>query len=304
MTDLLRGPLRSLSLIAMDRLDLAPAVLASGPDAVMLDFADTVAPARKPLARANLATLLATKLPATVFVRVATMHQSDRDWLAADLDAAVVPGVAAIILPEAGDAEEIRELASRIDLLERTRQLVPGSIAILPFPETALAIRNHYEILTASERVRVALFASAQGGDLSRDVGYDTSGSDGAEILYMRSKVVLDARAAGIEHILDGAWLAVSDTDGFERDTTMSRRIGYTGRFAFDAAQTEIVNRVFVPSPEEVAAAEEEIAIFLEAERNGVGLLEHDGRLVDIATVKYAQKVLARAGRPLAADGP
>jgi len=302
MTDLARERLRSLSLIALDRLDLAPSVLASGPDAVMLDLADTVAPARKPLARANLATLLETQPAVTVLVRVATMGDADRDLLAADLDASVIPGVAAIILPEAEHPDEIRELAAHIERLERARGLPLGEVGILPLPETALAIRNYFDILAASERVQAALFASAQGGDLSRDVGYDTSGSDGSEILYMRSKVVLDARAAGIEHILDGAWLAVGDTAGFERDTIMSRRLGYTGRFAFDAPQTEIVNRVFSPSPEEVAAAEGEIALFEMADKDGVGLLEHEGRLVDIATVKYARKVLARAGRSVTPD--
>lgn len=296
--ELLGARMRSLSLVALDRLDLAASVLASGPDAVMLDLADTVAPSRKDLARANVRKYLdAHGTSAVALVRVATA--TEPQLLAGDLDAAVVAGVAGIILPEAEYPDQIRDLADRISTLEHERGIAGGSVAILPFPETAVAIRNYYDILTASARVRAALFASAQGGDLSRDIGYDTGGSDGVEILYMRSKVVLDARAAGIEHIFDGAWLNVSDTDGFERDTTFSRRLGYTGRFAFNQAQTEIVNRVFTPSEEEVTAAEEEIRAFYQADRDGVGIFEHNGRLVDIATVKYAQRILAKAGRPV-----
>jgi citrate lyase subunit beta/citryl-CoA lyase len=287
-------PLRSLVGVPLDRSDLVIEALAGEADGVMLDLADLVAASRKDVARANLENLDIGNAEAGVFVRVAAVSATES--LGADLEVAVRAGVDGIVLPECEHPDQIRELDSRLGKLERRRGLTAATLKVLPLPETALAIRNYFDSLTASDRVTAAMFPSAKGGDLARDVGFVWS-ADGAELSYMRSKVVVDARAAGVADVLDGAWVDLDDIDGFERDTRRSRQFGYTGRFTIGVAQTDVANRVFSPSDDEVAAAQREIDAFAEAAARGVGMFTHEGRLVDIATVKHAERVVARAHR-------
>ena len=161
--------------------------------------------------------------------------------------------------------------------------------------ESARGLRRLHDILTASERVGSASFQGARGGDLVRDLGATWS-LEGRELLFVRSLVVFEARAAGIEQIFDGVFVDLDDDAGFEADTEAGRRLGYTGRVAIHPRQVAIVNRVHTPTPEAVDAARELIAAFREAERDGVGAIRHRGRLVDYAMVRDAEQLLARAG--------
>jgi citrate lyase subunit beta/citryl-CoA lyase len=289
--------MRSLYGVPLDQTAKIDAAFEMRPDAVVLDLQAMVAASRKDVARSNLEELLGDGPPVTSWVRVAISE--DEDDMAADLDAAVRAGVVGIILPEAEHPDEIRALDARITELEKARGLPAGSVELFPFPETALAVRNLYDILAASPRVSAVLFPSAPGGDLARDVGFKWT-PEGTEILYMRQKIVVDARAAGVEHIFDGGWmLNIDDVDGFEADCRRSRAMGYTGRFAFNAAQAGAVNRAYSPSEEEVAAAEDVVGAWNGADVGDVGLFEHNGKFIDITIVKHAEKVLAQAGKPV-----
>jgi citrate lyase subunit beta/citryl-CoA lyase len=295
-----RRTMRSLYGVPLDQSDKIAAAFEMGPDAVVLDLQAMVPASRKDVARANLQDILVDGPSTTSWVRVAISE--DEADMAADLEASVRPGVVGLILPEAEHPDEIRALDARIGALEKDRGLPDQSIEIFPFPETALAIRNLYEILAASPRVSAVLFPSAPGGDLARDIGFKWT-PEGTEILYMRQKVVVDARAAGVEHIFDGGWmLNIEDVEGFEADCRRSRAMGYTGRFAFNAAQAAAVNRAYSPSDEEVAAAEDVVEAWKGAGVSDVGLFEHNGKFIDVTIVKHAEKVLAQAGRPV--DAP
>ena len=54
-----------------------------------------------------------------------------------------------------------------------------------------------YEIASASPRVRYMGGAISRFGDIHQAVGYRWS-AEGTETLFLRSKVLIDARAAGI----------------------------------------------------------------------------------------------------------
>jgi citrate lyase subunit beta/citryl-CoA lyase len=229
----------------MDDLEKVKTALASGADVLMVDF--EIEPARREAARRGLHTLFELQPALPVFVRVAAASRPDE--LAEDLAVAVRDGLTGVIVPECEHPDELRTVAERLDLLEREQGLPAGGISLLPLPETALAIRRYFEILTASPRVVAAWLPGSEGGDLAGDVGYVWS-REGTELIYLRSKVVLDARAAGVRHILDGGWRALADTEGFEQDSAASRGFGFTGRMVFDAAQAAIANRVY-PAPVE-----------------------------------------------------
>jgi citrate lyase subunit beta/citryl-CoA lyase len=284
--------MRSAAGAPMDHLDKVEAAVASGADVLMVDL--EVAPERRQIARGNLDSLF-TKLPdlPPLFIRVAPAARAGE--LAADLAAVTRRGLTGVIIPDCEHPDDVRFLDAQLEQHERDRGLPIGGIRVIPLPETALAILRYYEILTSSPRVVAAWFPSTEGGDLSRDVGYKWT-PEGKELIYMRSKVVLDARAAGVEHILDSSWRNTGDLEGFERDTVASRSLGYTARLTYSPKQAAIANRAYAPTDEEVRAAEDEIRVFNDAKARGIGVLVHNGRIVDITTAKFAERTLKRAG--------
>jgi citrate lyase subunit beta/citryl-CoA lyase len=232
--------MRSAAGAPMDDVAKVRAAGESGADVLMVDL--ELAPDRRLVARTNLKVLRDSPLALPLFVRVAAVER-EREMLD-DLEEAVFAGLTGVILPDCAHPDDIRGLAAAIEQVERSRGLPLGCISIIPLPETALAIRRYYEILRASPRVVAAWFPGSEGGDLARDLGY-TWTPEGTELAYVRSKVVLDARAAGIEHILDGGWRNVPDLDGFRRDTQASFAFGYTGRLTFDPSQAAVANEEY-----------------------------------------------------------
>jgi citrate lyase subunit beta/citryl-CoA lyase len=116
--------------------------------------------------------------------------------------------------------------------------------------ESAAAVRNAFELCTASRRVTSVAVGLGRGGDLQSDLGFLPSES-GDETLYVRSKVVLDARAAGVPIPLDGgygtyrAYDPATEEAAFLRSAETGRRLGYRAKICFHAAQVEAINRIF-----------------------------------------------------------
>lgn len=287
-------PLRSLFGVPMDQEDRLNEAIGSSADALMLDLTDLVAQTRRGEARENTRAFLDSGVGVPIWVRVARIEEEDA--IQADLDAAVRPGLVGLVIPECERPDDLRRYDAWLTERERDRGLDAGSVKLLPLPESALAIRNYYDTLTASPRVAGAWFPGAPSGDLCRDVGYQWS-EEGSERVYLRSKVVADARAAGIDSILDSGSGRPQDFEAFERESVISRRFGFTGRFVYNRTQAELANRLFGPSDEEIATAEREVAAYQESLERGVGMFELEGRVVDVTTVKYAERLLARAGR-------
>ena len=282
--------LRSILVVPGNRPDRIAKAARYGPDALSLDLEDSVPPAEHAAARDHVAAFLDGMPSLPVLVRPVAVGRPEFDG---DLDAAVRPGLTGLILPQVEQPDEMREAARRLSELERERELKPGSVRLLPAAESAAAVRRLYEIVTASERVLGTNFNGAEGGDLCNDLGA-TWTLDGPELLYVRSKVLFTARAAGLEVILDSVFADLEDEPGFERDTALGRRLGYTGRTAIHPRQVPTINRLYSPSQADVESARALLDAFREAERAGVGAIRHRGKLVDYAMVRRAERLLAQ----------
>ncbi|UUA04028.1 MULTISPECIES: CoA ester lyase [Streptomyces] len=182
------APLRSLLFIPGHRTDWLPKARATGADAVILDLEDAVPTPDKPLARARVAEALAEAAaePAgamPLFVRINPLD----DWTAAEeLRAVVRPGTAGIVLPKVHTAADVR-LADR---------LITWCATLVPLLESARALHDAYDIAAVAPRVAHAGALTAPGGDVERAVGYRWS-PEGIETQALRSRVLLDVRAAG-----------------------------------------------------------------------------------------------------------
>lgn len=197
-----------------------------------------------------------------------------RDDLAAieglGLDAIVLPKAtpeAAAALPEAG----------------------PPVIAII---ETAQGLRLAYETACEPRVAALALGAVDLGAELRLEPR-----ADGQEVLFARSKVVVDSAAAGLRPPLDVVHLDTRDDEGLEAEALLARSLGFGGKLCIHPAQVGIVNRVFAPSAAQLERARAVVAAYEEGIREGRGAVSLDGELVDLPVVERARTVLAMAER-------
>lgn len=271
--------------------------LESGADAVILDLEDSVALAAKAEARGLVARAIdaAAANPARSVALMVRVNAYCTGLLADDLMAVVRPGLDAILLPKAESVDEIVGTASLLDRDEATHAMRPGCVRIVPMIESALGVVRCFDMLTASGRIAGACIGTARDGDLQTDLGCAWS-VEGTELLYARSKVLLDTRAAG-SHLqpLDGVFSDLDDETALVADSRLSARLGYTGRTVIHPKQIEPVRRAYAVSADEVQYYQLVVAEFEAAEKNGVAAITVKGKLVDYAMYQRAKRVLALA---------
>jgi citrate lyase subunit beta / citryl-CoA lyase len=157
--------------------------------------------------------------------------------------------------------------------------------------ESARGVLNAYDMAIAADRVVSLTFGGAQDGDLNTDLGCAWS-IDGSEMLHARSHTLLAARAAGFDTPLDGVFTNVRDAEGFERDTALSRRLGYRGRKLIHPSQIEPCNRLYRPSAAELDYYARVLEAFDHALAQGSASTTVDGRMIDAAMANAARRVL------------
>ncbi|HID86366.1 MAG TPA: CoA ester lyase [Anaerolineae bacterium] len=260
-----------------------------GADAVILDLEDAVPMAEKETARIFVRDSIQRvgAEGAEVFVRVNALPTG---LTAEDLRWAVQLGLTGVVLPKTESREDVHEVERLITELEEEKGMEPGGLALMPLLETARGVLNAREIATASQRI-VALGFGAL--DFTRDMGINLS-QEGTELFYARSHIALVARAAGVQAI-DAPWTDIADREGLVQGAKMARQLGFRGKMLIHPSQIEPVNRVFSPSESEVAYARRMVEAFREAEAQGLGVISLDGRMVDIANVRQAEELIARA---------
>lgn len=285
------GP-RSLLTVPANRADMLAKAPSYGADALILDLEDSVPIAEKPRARELAREFIEQHhTQNTLYVRV---NAFETGLLEDDIEAVVVSGLTGIKHPKAESAETIRTVDALLTDIERKRELPPGSIGIEIGLESAKGVWFAYEILSASTRIHSVMVGTAQDGDLQTDLGY-TWTAEGNEVLYVRSRVLLAARAAGIEHVLDGAYSNVRDPEGLRICCEAARKLGYRGKSLIHPNQIEMVNRIFMPTAQEVGYYRRVIEAFDAAVARGSAATTVDGKLVDYAMVGMAKRVIAWA---------
>lgn len=130
-------------------------------------------------------------------------------------------------------------------------------------------------------------------------MGYRWS-PEGNETHALRSRVLLDVRAAGAPHPVAGLWTRVHDLDGLRAFAEQNRALGYTGMMAIHPSHVPVLNEVFSPSPAELARAVRLIAALEEAQARGEGSVAFEGEMVDEVMATTARAVLrAESRRPV-----
>src|SRR5262245_19100757 len=261
-------------------------------DAFIFDLEDSVPAAEKANARAGVRAYAPKIAGDRVWVRVNGLGTGLAE---ADLDAVIgVTGLAGILLPKVETREEVTRWDAMIGGLERERGLAAGAIRLVLSIESALGVLNAYDMAIAAPRVVSLGFGGAQDGDLNTDLGCVWS-IDGPEMLHARSQTLLAARAARFDTPLDGVFANVRDAEGFERDTALSRRLGYRGRKLIHPAQIEPCNRLYQPSAAELDYYARVLEAFEQAVKQGSASTTVDGRMIDVAMAAAARRILDAA---------
>ncbi|OAT79377.1 citrate lyase subunit beta [Desulfotomaculum copahuensis] len=261
----------------------------AGADAVILDLEDAVAPERKAAARETVRELLQNPPPLPVFVRI---NAAGTPYILADMRAVAGLPVRGLMLAKAESAEEVRRVDWLAALFEAEAGRPNGALKLIPFVESAAGILRAGEIAAACPRVACLAFG---GNDYTMDTGVDYSRT-GEELYFARSKLAAASAAAGILPPLDTVNPDFRDVPALVEDAQRARRLGFQGKMVIHPAQVAPVNEVFSPSAEELARAGRIVAAFDAAREQGRGVIQVDGRMVELPIVRRARRIISLAG--------
>ena len=241
--------------------------------------------------RASIERLGAAATTAGVWVRP---NAWESQLAGVDLEAVVVEGLDGIFLPKVYGPADVLRFDTLLEHFEIRAGLDVGGIEIIVSLETAQSMAACEEIAHASPRVASLFGATARDADIGRALGF-TWTAEGLETLYVRSRILLACRAAGLHHPICGLWQDLADLDGLERFAEANRGLGYRGQVAIHPSHVAIINRVFTPSSEELAFYRGMVEALETAQAAGRAAVDYEGQHIDIAHVKTAREILARA---------
>ncbi|AUX08648.1 citrate lyase subunit beta/citryl-CoA lyase [Halalkaliarchaeum desulfuricum] len=262
----------------------------TGADAVVFDLEDAVVPDRKDEARTAVRETLTDDQfdPAPeVCVRLtATEPDADLDALVGGDDESKKGSrnhsgtlrLDALVLPKVDSA---RTVERRVEMARERGLDVP----VLALVETAAGVLAAEEIATV-DAVDALIFGAE---DLAADVGASRT-KGGEEVLYAREHVVLAAAAAGIDAI-DTVYIDFEDDEGLHEEASFARQLGFDGKLAIHPAQVSVINDAYTPDEKELSWARRVLATRERADREGRGVFEVDGEMIDRPLIARAERV-------------
>jgi citrate lyase subunit beta/citryl-CoA lyase len=284
-------PIRSFLFVPGHRSNMIEKAAAAKADALILDLEDSVPPDLKAEGRA----VVRSKLAWLAEQRQRTWVRINRSPYLYDFDdmlAVVGPHVEGVVVSKPIGPEDVDCASMMLSEAESRNGIPVGSTKIIPLLETARALQLAYEIALRG-RVSAIVGATAKNADVARALGYVWS-PDGRESLYLKSRAVMAARAAG-KLPIGGVWQQVHDLEGLRQSAEKDRALGMTGELLLHPSNVPIVNQIYSPSAEEVAFYEGMIAALEKAQAEGRASTIYDGEHIDIAHAKTAREIIALA---------
>ncbi|MGE7955174.1 HpcH/HpaI aldolase/citrate lyase family protein [Pseudomonas sp. NPDC089530] len=262
---------RSALFVPGSRPERFSKALASGADAVIVDFEDAVEEPLKRQARDNLGQFLDGQPQVRLWVRVNAPEHAEH---AADLAFCKRhAGVAGVLLPKVESAAQIASVAAT-------------GKRVWPIIESARGLLALAEIARAPAVQRL----SFGGLDLALDLNL-CSGSAPAQFALDQARLalILHSRAAGLVPPLDGVHPAIDDPDGLRRSIRHAYEMGFAGALCIHPKQVPVIHQALAPSAADLAWAQRVV----DAGHHGAGAYQIDGQMVDAPVLLRAQRLLA-----------
>ena len=286
-----------------------------GADIVFLDLEDAVAPDDKERARANVIDALLGQdwTGCAVSVRV---NGLDTHWCYRDVVEVVEQAgdmLDTVLVPKVGSPSDVEFVATLLDQIEQRNGWPAGRIGIHILIETAKGMANVEAISRARpDRLEAMVFGVADyaasvrarttniGGanpDYAVLTDADASGERalhwGDQWHFGISRMVAACRAEGLRPI-DGPFGDFEDAEGFRAAARRAAALGCEGKWAIHPSQVALANEVFTPSEAEVEKARRILEAMEQAAKDGKGAVALDGRLIDAASIRMAEQLIAK----------
>ena len=285
-----------------------------GADIVMLDLEDAVAPDDKARARVNIIDALReldwSACSVSLRINGLDTHYCYRDVV--DVVEQAGAHIDQIMIPKASGAGDVHLVATLLDQIEEAVGL-EHRIGLSVLIETAIGMVNVDEIATACPgRMEAMVFgvadyaASLQSHTTSigganpdyavltdPDRGGRRESHWGDQWHYALSRIAVTCRAHGLRPI-DGPFGDFNDPAGYLAAAQRAAVLGYEGKWAIHPSQIELANEVFTPDEHIVDKTHRIIAAMETASAEGKGAVSLDGRLIDAASIRMAQNLLAK----------
>jgi malyl-CoA/(S)-citramalyl-CoA lyase len=285
----------------------------AGADMVFLDLEDAVAPDDKAQARINVIEALNrydwSRCAVSVRINGLDTHFCYRDIV--DVVEQAGDKLATLLIPKVGSAADIYFVATLLSQIEQARGLKPINLHVLI--ETAMGMVNVEEIARACpERMEAMVFgvadyaASTQartthigGANPDYSILSDPDASGGRELYwgdqwhFAISRMVVACRAYGLRPI-DGPFGDFSDPDGYRAAARRAAALGCEGKWAIHPSQIALANEVYTPTEKEVRHAQAILDAMQQAAREGKGAVSLNGRLIDAASIRMAENLIAK----------
>lgn len=257
-----------------------------GADGVIFDLEDAVSPSEKDTARILVRNTL-RYMDFGASKRVVRINSTDTSCWQADLDAVLPEKPDLILLPKTSTAQDALAVDAYMSELEERLGLEKNTVGLLALIETALGVENAFLIATCSSRVR-GLFLGAE--DLTSDLQCKRT-KQGREIEYARARLVMAARAAGVE-AYDTPFTDVNDDEGIMEDALVAKGFGFSGKASISPRHIAAINQVFSPAREEIDYAYEVLDAIALAKKQGKGAIALRGKMIDAPIVARAERTI------------
>ncbi len=288
--------IRSKLFVPGAKPQLFPKAACGHADAISFDLEDAVPLSHKDEARHAVAEYLIQEGAKNGKINIVRVNPVASDLLDSDLERVIVPGLHVLNLPKVQNGDDVLAAVDALEYWERKAGLTE-EIGLLATIETPKGLRMAHAIATAHPRM-----VGLQIGmvDLNLACGFESGNRTAVNAVRFATR--LAASEAGIA-VFDGAFVNVSDPQGFRAEAQEAHALGLNGKSCIHPSQVPVVNEIFSPGADEIERAVKLLAAAEIASAHGEGAFLHDGDMVDLPVVERARSLLARAGQRTSPGG-
>lgn len=269
-----------------------------GVDYVFLDLEDAVAPSEKAAARQKIVNALNGNDWGRS-VRAVRINDLGTHYFYDDI-VEVVSGAGhnldVIMIPKVMDRDDVVFVDRLLSALEH-KLGIGHRIGIDVLVEEVQAIHNIDRIASASSRLEALIFGmgdySASQGVAVKEIG---GGGDypGDIWHYQRHRIVIAAKCNGLDAV-DGPFADFSSPENYRAECNKAMVLGMVGKWAIHPSQVPLAHELFSPSREEVDKARGMKETYERALAQGLGAVQYEGKMIDIASIRLVQNTLDKA---------
>ena len=255
-------------------------------DGIILDLEDSVAPEKKEEARILVRNAL-RQIDFYGSERMVRINQGEKGL--EDLNYIIPHNVNLIIIPKCEDTDNIREVERKISEI-KTANGIDSNVYLMPVIESTKGVERSYEIASFSKNI-VAMAIGLE--DYTADLGVARTLA-GNESFYARTRIVVAAKAAGIQPI-DSVFSDVGDMEALQQNVLSSKALGFEGMGCIHPRQIAVIKKGFSPDNDEIEKSKKIVMAFDTARKNGLGVVSLGTKMIDPPVVLRAQRTLRLA---------